>query len=61
MSSSQTHHHAKAHQEDHQQLHRLSLPAQLNCECDDLAKAMIIKAIFDDQFGGINACQSLPL
>ena len=40
MKSSQNHHHVEAYQDDHQRRHRLGLPAQLNCECDDLAKAV---------------------
>ena len=41
MASSQVHKHVKAHQDDYQRRHKLSLPARLNCECDDLAKAAI--------------------
>ena len=61
MRSSYQHRHVTAHQDDYRRRDRLSLAAQLNCECDDLAKAAVIEAIFDDQHSGINKRQTLPL
>ena len=61
MKSSHQHRHVKAHQDDYRRRDRLSLAAQLNCECDDLAKAAVIEAIFDDKHGGIDERQTLPL
>ena len=61
MRSSHHHRHVKAHQDDYRRRDRLSLAAQLNCECDDLAKAAVIEAVFDDTHGGIAERQMLPL
>ncbi len=48
MSSSHQHRHDKAHQDNYRRRNQLSLAAQLNCECNDLAKAAVIEAVFDD-------------
>ena len=61
MASSHSHTHVKAHQDDARNRNSLLLPAQLNCHCDDLAKAAVIEAVFDRTYGGIGLPQPLPL
>ena len=39
--------HVRAHQNDNKQRSALLIEAQLNCRCDDLAKAAIYEAMMD--------------
>ena len=44
MKGKHSRHHVKAHQDDHKRRSQLSLAAQLNCICDDLAKDAVKEA-----------------
>ena len=64
MTGKQTRHHVKAHQDDHKRRSRLSLVAQLNCVCDDMAKDAVKEASFAINNDGLmkdNRTNSLPL
>lgn len=51
MQTSTTPRHVKAHQDDFVDRSTLSLPAQLNCFCDDLAKRAVNTAILSASLG----------
>ena len=64
MKGKQSRHHVKAHQDDHKRRSQLSLAAQLNCICDDLAKDAVKEsrvALDDEGFMKDSRTDRLPL
>ena len=64
MKGKHSRHHVKAHQDDHKRRSQLSLAAQLNCVCDDMAKDAVKEsrvALDDDGLMKDSRTDRLPL